>query len=284
MGLWPHQVRFPIRPVSARLAIAGKPYYFVGKIRNLLSCGLSGQTLYPPGPRTACLWLIHQHRRHRIVTESTFQGKNPFRRFQLRELIPGSRRLDPTAINHNRRPFQRTKLCQDFITRDAITGPVIQQPVSASVHPGQCQRPTTGQITGLHVLPGPVFRFLLPLVQQKLLFFRPVVRSVEVHPGEPTTVNFYAENPTAEPMVGQAVPSLAPSEGTLYFHKTECFCFNQQPLEAGESTEMPLIFIVDKDLPAHITKLTLSYTLYDQGKQPAVTQTSRKDTTTNDNG
>ncbi|GBO84455.1 MULTISPECIES: cytochrome c oxidase assembly protein [Marinobacter] len=114
--------------------------------------------------------------------------------------------------------------------------------------------------------------------------FRPVVRSVEVHPGEPTTVNFYAENPTTEAMVGQAVPSLAPSEGTLYFHKTECFCFNQQPLEAGESTEMPLIFIVDKDLPEHITKLTLSYTLYDQGKQPAVTQTSRKDTTTNDNG
>ena len=39
--------------------------------------------------------------------------------------------------------------------------------------------------------------------------FRPVVRSVEVHPGEPTTVNFYAENPTTEAMVGQAVPSLA---------------------------------------------------------------------------
>ncbi|MDX1557946.1 MAG: cytochrome c oxidase assembly protein [Marinobacter sp.] len=114
--------------------------------------------------------------------------------------------------------------------------------------------------------------------------FRPVVRSVEVHPGEPTTVNFYAENPTSVPMVGQAVPSLAPSEGTLYFHKTECFCFNQQPLEAGESTEMPLIFIVDKDLPEHITKLTLSYTLYDQGKQVSATQNSRKDTTTNDNG
>lgn len=114
--------------------------------------------------------------------------------------------------------------------------------------------------------------------------FRPAVRSVEVHPGEPTTVNFYAENPTTEAMVGQAVPSLSPSEGTLYFHKTECFCFNQQPLGAGESTEMPLIFIVDKDLPAHITKLTLSYTLYDQGKQPAVTTNSRKATTTTDNG
>lgn len=110
--------------------------------------------------------------------------------------------------------------------------------------------------------------------------FRPVQRSVEVHPGEAVTVNFYAANPTDRDMVGQAVPSLSPSEGTLYFHKTECFCFNQQPLAAGENTEMPLVFIVDKDLPAHITKLTLSYTLYDQGEPLAAV----KSTTKNDNG
>lgn len=110
--------------------------------------------------------------------------------------------------------------------------------------------------------------------------FRPVARSVEVHPGESTTVNFYAENPTSRDMVGQAVPSLSPSEGTLYFHKTECFCFNHQPLEAGQSTEMPLVFIVDQDLPSHITKLTLSYTLYDQGEP----QTAVTDMTTSDNG
>lgn len=103
--------------------------------------------------------------------------------------------------------------------------------------------------------------------------FRPVAHSVEVHPGEPTTMNFYAENPTDQDMVAQAVPSLSPSEGTLYFHKTECFCFNQQPLAAGQSTEMPLVFIVDADLPDYITKLTLSYTLYDQGEPTAVRRT-----------
>jgi len=110
--------------------------------------------------------------------------------------------------------------------------------------------------------------------------FRPVERSVEVHPGEAITVNFYAENPTDRDMVGQAVPSLSPSEGTLYFHKTECFCFNQQPLAAGESTEMPLVFIVDRDLPSYISKLTLSYTLYDQGEPQAATE----NTTTINNG
>ncbi|WP_372965883.1 cytochrome c oxidase assembly protein [Marinobacter sp.] len=114
--------------------------------------------------------------------------------------------------------------------------------------------------------------------------FRPVVRSVKVHPGEPVTVNFFASNPTGHAMVGQAVPSLSPSEGTLYFHKTECFCFNQQALEAGESVEMPLIFIVDQELPEHITKLTLSYTLYDQGKPVAVSGTTTAKKITNNNG
>lgn len=114
--------------------------------------------------------------------------------------------------------------------------------------------------------------------------FRPVVRSVQVHPGEPVTVNFFAANPTDHAMVGQAVPSLSPSEGTLYFHKTECFCFNQQPLDAGESVEMPLVFIVDPELPEHITKLTLSYTLYDQGEPAQVSGPVRADHTTNNNG
>ena len=110
--------------------------------------------------------------------------------------------------------------------------------------------------------------------------FRPITRSVEVHPGEATTVRFYAENPTDRDMVGQAVPSMSPSEGTPYFHKTECFCFNQQPLAAGKSKEMPLVFIVDRDMPAHITKLTMSYTLYDQGEPQAAVLNTK----TNDNG
>ncbi|MDX1755974.1 MAG: cytochrome c oxidase assembly protein [Marinobacter sp.] len=114
--------------------------------------------------------------------------------------------------------------------------------------------------------------------------FKPVTRSVEVHPGEATTVTFYAENPTTDEMVGQAVPSLAPAEGTLYFHKTECFCFNQQTLQAGETVRMPLVFIVDQALPEHIHKLTLSYTLYDQSKLREVSRIEQAITTTNGNG
>ncbi|WP_404366359.1 cytochrome c oxidase assembly protein [Marinobacter sp.] len=114
--------------------------------------------------------------------------------------------------------------------------------------------------------------------------FRPATSSISVHPGEATTVHFRAENPTGQTMTGQAVPSLAPSEGTLYFHKTECFCFNQQELKAGEAIDMPLVFIVDADLPTDIHKLTLSYTLYDQQRLKKVSDVDQARKTTNDNG
>ncbi|WP_339801069.1 cytochrome c oxidase assembly protein [uncultured Marinobacter sp.] len=111
--------------------------------------------------------------------------------------------------------------------------------------------------------------------------FHPEVRSLEVHPGESIVMNYIAENPTDQAMVGQAVPSLSPSIGTQYFHKTECFCFTQQKLEAGERVEMPVVFIVDRDLPEHVSTLTLSYTLYDQ---KISVSTAEKVTKTNDNG
>lgn len=93
--------------------------------------------------------------------------------------------------------------------------------------------------------------------------FKPATTEVQVHPGEPTLISYYAKNPTSKPMVGQAIPSLVPFAATNYFHKTECFCFNSQPLAAGEEAELVLQFIVDPEIPEHINTLTLAYTVFD---------------------
>lgn len=100
--------------------------------------------------------------------------------------------------------------------------------------------------------------------------FKPVKSEIKVNPGEMIQVDFYARNPTSETMTAQAVPSLSPSRGTDYFHKTECFCFNQQVLEPNEEVLMPLIFVVDAALPKDLSVLTLSYTLFDQSKVQTV--------------
>ncbi|MDO6563869.1 cytochrome c oxidase assembly protein [Amphritea sp. 1_MG-2023] len=92
---------------------------------------------------------------------------------------------------------------------------------------------------------------------------RPARSEISVHPGEMTQTAFMAVNPTNRPMVAQAIPSVAPSAAAKYLHKVNCFCFEQQPLGAGEEQEMPLVFMVDDELPDYIQTITLSYTLFD---------------------
>jgi cytochrome c oxidase assembly protein subunit 11 len=85
---------------------------------------------------------------------------------------------------------------------------------------------------------------------------------IEVHPGALTEVWFDATNQSDAAIVGNAVPSVAPSEASPYFNKTECFCFTEQTLDAGESRRMPVRFVVDPQLPKGTKTLTLSYTFY----------------------
>lgn len=86
---------------------------------------------------------------------------------------------------------------------------------------------------------------------------------VRINPGEVKEVNFYVTNPTDRRMVGQAVPSVVPAKAAEFFHKTECFCFNSQVLEPGETMEMPMRFIVDPNLPDNVQSISLSYALFD---------------------
>ena len=93
--------------------------------------------------------------------------------------------------------------------------------------------------------------------------FRPDVNLMKVNPGASNDTVFVARNPLPEDMVAQAIPSVSPSRAAEFFHKTECFCFNNQPLEGGGVVEMPLQFIIDQDLPRDINTITLSYTIFD---------------------
>lgn len=92
--------------------------------------------------------------------------------------------------------------------------------------------------------------------------FRPAVTSMEIHPGEFYETTFYARNLTPRPIVGQAVPSIAPGAAAKYLQKTECFCFTSQQFEADEAKDMPVRFIVDTDLPEYVDRITLAYTFF----------------------
>jgi cytochrome c oxidase assembly protein subunit 11 len=93
--------------------------------------------------------------------------------------------------------------------------------------------------------------------------FAPTTTVMKVHPGAVNGTVFRARNPMPNDMVAQAIPSISPARAAPYFHKTECFCFNQQPLGGGMAAELPLQFIVDQAIPSDIGTITLSYTIFD---------------------
>jgi len=93
--------------------------------------------------------------------------------------------------------------------------------------------------------------------------FYPLVKKIQVHPGEIKEVTYFAKNNSDKAIVAQAIPGITPWQATSHFNKTECFCFTQQKLEPGESKKMPLKFVIDASLPEGFNTITLSYTFMD---------------------
>jgi len=95
--------------------------------------------------------------------------------------------------------------------------------------------------------------------------FHPVQVTQEGRIGERKLAMFYAKNVSDHAIVGRAVFNVTPEQTGIYFHKIQCFCFNNQRLEAGQEVRMPVIYYVDpamlKDPDASdIQEITLSYT------------------------
>ena len=96
--------------------------------------------------------------------------------------------------------------------------------------------------------------------------FRSSVPGMMVHPGGMYETTFVATNLTDRQMTAQAVPSVAPQQASRFFKKLDCFCFTTQEFAAHETRELPVRFIIDSDLPAHVDTITLSYTFFDTAR------------------
>ncbi|MBV8578824.1 MAG: cytochrome c oxidase assembly protein [Acetobacteraceae bacterium] len=97
--------------------------------------------------------------------------------------------------------------------------------------------------------------------------FRPVQAEVQLPLGEERVAFYTARNMADEPVTGLAVYNVTPEKVGKYFHKTACFCFNQQTLAPGQDMQFPLSFWVDPALAADpdtadVHTITLSYTFF----------------------
>jgi cytochrome c oxidase assembly protein subunit 11 len=93
--------------------------------------------------------------------------------------------------------------------------------------------------------------------------FRPLEPIVSVHPGEVRQVVFEVVNTSGRALTGQAIPSYSPANAARYFRKLDCFCFAQQTLQPGERREMPVVFVLDPEMPADLPTVSLSYTFFE---------------------
>lgn len=114
--------------------------------------------------------------------------------------------------------------------------------------------------------------FITTLNQGMSWDFEPATSKIEVHPGKPYQTSFFVKNKTNRSIIGQAIPSVAPFSAANHFIKTECFCFNDQLLEAGQSLEMPVVFVINPALPKHVKTVTLSYTYFDVSNTASTTK------------
>ena len=106
--------------------------------------------------------------------------------------------------------------------------------------------------------------------------FKPAKTSLQVHPGELTTVVYEFQNIQNRAMSAQAIPSYAPAQAGMYFNKLECFCFTQYTLEPGEKKQWPVAFVIDPKLSKDVKTITLSYTFFEVGGRTPVSPSGFK--------
>ena len=105
--------------------------------------------------------------------------------------------------------------------------------------------------------------------------FHPEQAEVRLKLGDEALAFYRARNEAAGPVTGIALYNVTPDKVGKYFHKTACFCFNEQTLTPGQEQQFPLSFWVDPAMAddpntADVTTITLSYTFFRAADDPAL--------------
>ncbi|MEC9022756.1 MAG: cytochrome c oxidase assembly protein [Pseudomonadota bacterium] len=101
--------------------------------------------------------------------------------------------------------------------------------------------------------------------------FRPVQKETKIRVGEKALAFYLARSTAEKPITGTATFNVTPAKAGKYFVKTECFCFTEQTLAAGEAIDMPVQFYIDPEIAQDrnlddVDTITLSYTFFRSAK------------------
>lgn len=97
--------------------------------------------------------------------------------------------------------------------------------------------------------------------------FRAEQVSQRVHIGETGIAYFDVTNTSDQPIHATAAYNVVPERAGPYFQKLQCFCFDGQVIQPGETRKFPVQYFVAPELATDresrgVKEITLSYTFY----------------------
>jgi cytochrome c oxidase assembly protein subunit 11 len=106
--------------------------------------------------------------------------------------------------------------------------------------------------------------------------FKPSQVTQQVKIGATGLAFYKVTNHGKQAITGRASYNVVPEAAGAYFQKLECFCFNDQTIQPGQSVEFPVVYFVDPQFATDFetkgkTEVTLSYTFFPVETQQAST-------------
>jgi cytochrome c oxidase assembly protein subunit 11 len=97
--------------------------------------------------------------------------------------------------------------------------------------------------------------------------FAPQQGSMQLRLGEEGMAFYEARNLTGQTVGGISTYNVTPEIVGRYFHKTACFCFEEQVLEPHQQVDMPIAFWVDPKImddpqARDVRTITINYTFF----------------------
>lgn len=99
------------------------------------------------------------------------------------------------------------------------------------------------------------------------LEFRPSKTSLPVRLGEHAIAFYEVTNTSNKPISAIASYNVTPHKAGPFFNKLECFCFEEQWYQPGETRKLPVIYFIDPEMDGErnmkdVRTITLSYTFF----------------------
>lgn len=104
--------------------------------------------------------------------------------------------------------------------------------------------------------------------------FLPGQKEIKIKVGEQKLVYYTARNKLDKPIKGTATYNVLPFSAGSHFVKVDCFCFQEQTLEANQEVSMPILFYIDPAIMDDrelddVKTITLSYTFFPVKTDPS---------------